>query len=126
MEDQERLDKEIGTKEVEKLKPEEVKIEQVEIKPVGEEKKRREKLVCYCKHSAQEEPIKISSVRYEKEKEIKTTGLWYNEGDDELIQKGSALALFLNFVGAKTIRELEGKSVMTAEDDRGYLCFKAY
>jgi len=124
MENQEKLDKEIGTKEVDKLKPAKVKIEKVEVKPVGA--KAVEKLVCYCSHPGQDEPIKVSAVEYEKDKQIKTTGLWYTEDADGLIQKGSPLALFLEFVGVKKIRDLKDVEIMTVEDGRGYLCFKAH
>ncbi len=126
MEEQEKLDKEIGDKEIQKLKPAKVKIENVEIKTVGEGKKSADKVVAYCKHPDQEETIRISSVSYKKGKEIKTTGLWYKEDDEKKLQKGSALTLFLELAEAKTIRELIGKEVETEEDDRGYLCFKAY
>ena len=126
IENQEKLDKEIGTEEIEKLKPEKVKIEKVEVISVGEGKSKAEKVVCFCNHSAQEDPIKISSVEYLKNKNVKITGLWYKEDSTGKLQKGSALALFMEFVGAKTIRELENKEVMTSEDEKGYLCFRAY
>lgn len=126
MENQERLDKEIGTKEIEKLKPEKVKIEKVEVITVGEGKKKADKVTCYCTHPAQEDPIKISSVEYLKGKNVVTMGIWYKEDAEGKLQKGSVLTSFLDFVGAKTIRDLEGKEIMTTEDDKGYLCFKAY
>ena len=126
MENQDKLDKEIGEKEIQKLKPAKVKIEQVEIKTVGEGKKAADKVVAHCKHPDQEELIRISSVSYKKGKEIRTTGLWYKEDEEEKLRKGSALTLFLELTEAKTIRELIGKEVITEEDDRGYLCFKAY
>ena len=124
MEDQEKLNKKIGTKEQEKLEPANVKIEKVRIEPV--EKAKSEKVVCSVKHPNKEELIEISAVKYEKAGKLVSIGLWYNEDSDKLIAKSSALAILLNFLKVETIKELEGKEVMTTLDDKGYLVIKAY
>jgi uncharacterized protein YcgL (UPF0745 family) len=43
-----------------------------------------------------------------------------------MIQKGSALAIMMLNLNVKTLSELKGKKVMTAIDEKGYLCIKAY
>lgn len=123
MEEQTRLNKEIGTREPEKLKPEEVEIVNIELRSV---EKAGEKLVCSIKHPAKSDPIEISSVSYLKADNIKISGLWFKEDEDENLAKNSALAILLNFLGCKTALELIGKKVKTREDSKGYLCFKAY
>jgi len=125
-EDQERLNKKIGTKEAEVLKPKKVKIEKVEIVTIGEGSKANDKVVCFVKHPDREDTVNISSTKYEKKKNLVVSGLWYKEDEDGLIRKGSALSILMTFLSVETIKELEGKEVDTTEDDKGYLCFKAY
>lgn len=114
----------IGTKETTKLEPATVKIVKAYVEEVGEKKSK--KVQCEVKHPAQEDTIKISSVRSERKGKLGIGGLWFNEDEDGLIRKGSLLADFLNFVKVPNIKELEGKEVATVEDDSGYLVFKAY
>lgn len=124
-ETQEDLEIGIGDKEVEMLEPETVEIVKVEIQEVGE--KKNEKVVCSVKHPKKEEPIKISSVKYETVKgKLETSGLWLNKDEDKKIRKKSALAIFLQHKGCKTLKDLTHKKVDTTNDERGYLCFKAY
>jgi len=122
--EQTNLDKGIGTKEAVSLQPAKVKIENVQIEEVGD--KKNEILKCSVKHPDKEELIKISEVRYEKNKELKTTALWVNLDDDEEIVKGSALATLLGNQSCKTPRELIGKEIDTVLDDKSFLAFKAY
>jgi len=124
METQENLKIGIGTKEVEALKPATVKIVKVRIEEVGD--KKNKKVVCSVKHPDREEPIDISTVKYERNDKIQTVGLWLNLDEDNLIRKGSALAVLLTFLKAETIEQLEDKEITTIQDDKGYLCFKAY
>lgn len=126
MESQEMLNLETGTKEAISLKPMKVKIVEVDIKEVGE--KGNKKVACLVMHPDKKDiPISISAVKYEKSKDkLEVSGLWFNLDEDNLIRKGSALASFLAFVGVKTPNELKEKEVDTTEDDKGYLCFKAY
>jgi len=124
MENQEELKIGIGNKEAVTLKPANVKIQDVKIEEVGI--KKGKKVVCLCKHPDNELPIKISAVKYETKGKLETAGLWINLDSDKLIRKSSALAVFLNSTGAKTIEELKNKDVGTCTDEKGYLCFKAY
>jgi hypothetical protein len=125
MEEQENLETiGIGTKEQQKLEPKAVKIVNVKVESVGD--KGAKKLVCEVKHPDKQETIQISSSKVEKKGKLEVGGLWVNLDEDKLIKKNSTLAFFLSFVGAKNIRELEGKEVKTIEDDSGYLAFKAY
>jgi len=125
MTEQTELNKEIGTTEPEKkevLTPKKVKIVSVTLRDTA----KGQILSCESKHPDKEEPIKISSVSYLKDRQVVTTGLWYTLDKDEKIQKGSALATFLSKAGVKTPKELEGKEVDTELDDKQWLCFKAY
>lgn len=128
MEAQEMLNLETGTKEVVTLTPKTIKIEKVEIVPVQPgDKKIGDKLVCSVKHPDKEELIQISAVKYEgKNNKLAVSGLWVNLDEDKKIRKGSALALFMAYVGARTPKELEGREINTTTDDSGYLAFKAY
>lgn len=124
MESQEILTLETGTKEATTLKPAKVKIVKVEVEEVGE--KKNSKLVCSVKHPDKEDEIKISSVKYELKGKLDTVGLWINLDEDKKIRKGSALAVLMSFLEIKKPMELINKEVNTVEDEKGYLCFKAY
>lgn len=125
METQQELELEIGNieQETQILKPTKVKIVRVEI--IDVEKVKNQKVNCEVKHPDREETIKISSVAYLLDKQVVTKGLWFNKDKEGKIQKGSALAIFLNKVEAKKVKELEGKEVET-DLNKNYLCFKAY
>lgn len=118
------LDNEIGTKEMKKIEAKPVTIVAVTIQEVGEKKAR--KVSCEVKHPDLEDTINISAVKTEIKKKLDAVGLWYNTDEDGKIRKGSALALFLQLLKAKSLRDLEGKEVQTTEDDQGYLVFKGY
>ena len=126
METQAELEKEIGTIEPEKksLEPKKVKIVKVEVIEVGE--KKNKKVNCLVQHPDYSDgTITISSVAHLRDKKVITTGLWFNLDKEDNIQKGSALAVFLESTGSKTLKELVGKEVNT-ELDGNFLCFKAY
>ena len=127
METQIELENEIGTiePEMQSLQPAKVKIVNVKVVEVGSGEKKNKKVNCMVLHPDKEEPITISSVSYLKDKKIVTTGLWYNLDKEEKLQKGSALVLFLQFIGSKNLKELVDKEVET-ELEGNYLCFKAY
>jgi len=123
---QTELEKEIGKIEPEgkRLEPKKVKIVKVEIVEVGE--KKNKKVNCSVQHPDHSEgTITISSVSYLRDKKVVNTGLWFNLDKEDNIQKGSALAVFLNKVGSKNLKDLEGKEVET-DLEGNYLCFKAY
>ena len=126
MEEQDILKTETGTKEMVTLKPEKVKIVKVEVQEVDIKGKMNRKVSCSVKHPSKEELINLSAVKYEKANKLQVTGLWVNFDEDNKIRKGSALADFIKFLDVNTPIELEGKEVMTTNDDKGYLCFKGY
>ena len=115
---------EIGTKETKKLEPEEVKIVKVEVETI--EKANSPKVVCFVKHPQGEREISISSAKMERKGKLEVGGLWFNQDEEGKIKKGSLLANFLSFMGAKVVKELEGKTCKTVEDESGYLVFKGY
>jgi len=125
METQIELNKEVGTIEQERktLEPKKVKIVKVSIEPVGE--KKNLKVICQAEHPDAEIPIAVSSVSYLKDKKVTTIGLWYNLDKEENIQKGCSLAIFMDSMGVKTLKELEGKEADT-DLEGNYLGFKAY
>ena len=124
MEQTNELQLPIGNEEAVTLQPTVVKILEVSTEEVGQ--KKAKKVIGLCKHPQAEAPIKISSVKYETKGKLETVGLWLNKDSKGLIRKGSALAVFLNFCGAKTIAETKGKELATTTDEKGYLVFKAY
>jgi hypothetical protein len=124
-ETQDELKTGIGNEEAITLKPINVKILSAKVEVVGEKKKAK-KVICEVKHPDSPNPIHISSVKYVKKEQLKNDGLWFNLDSKGLIKKGSALAIFLNTLGAKSIEELKDKESPTVQDDNGYLTFKAY
>ena len=125
METQNELEIGIGNIEQEKqtLKPTKVKIVKVEI--VDVEKAKSKKVQIEVKHPDKEETIKLSSVAYLDGKQIVNKGLLFNLDKEGNILKGSALAVLLNKLNVKNLKELEGKEADTDLDGK-YLCFKAY
>jgi len=123
-ETQDELKLQIGNKEAITLKPTMVEVVNVAIIEVGD--KKAKKLVLEVKHPDNQDPIKISAVKYETKGKLDTSGLWVNLDSDKLIRKGCALAVFLNYVGAKSPQELKGMKLQTTSDEKGYLVFKAY
>lgn len=126
MESQSELAKEVGTIESEKktLEAKKVKIVKVDVIEVGANKNK--KVTCAVEHPDADQQISISAVAYLKDKKVTNIGLWFSLDKEENIQKGSALAVFLNFVEAKNLQELEGKEVVTELDEKNFLCFRAY
>jgi len=118
----------IGTKENVALKPAFVKIisYKIAMQKNRDNKEVGEKVALICKHPEKDEVIEISSVSYRKGKEIKTSGIWFNLDDDNLINKQSALACFLINLNAINLDQLIGMDIATELDEKNYLCFKAY
>ena len=127
-ETQAKLDKKIGTKELQVLKPAKVKVASVRLDPKTVRGKETEIVILVCKHPDREELIEISKVKLVKGNTVKTSGLWWNEDEDGLIQKGSATAELLNFVSVETPKQLEGMELDTTieSDSSNYLVIKAY
>ena len=124
MENQEELNKAIGTIEPEKreaLQPKKVKIVDVNFRDT----KKGKIINCKCSHP-DKEAVNISSVSYLKDKQIVTSGLWFTLDKESNIQKGCALATLMQNLVVNTPEELKGKEAETELDDDGWLCFKAY
>lgn len=126
MEEQEILNLETGTKEITTLEPKPVKIVQIKIQTITFNNKESQKAVFVVKHPDREETIEISSVKYEKKGKLETSGLWVSIDEEKKIRKGSALSMLKAFYRVKTLKNMEGLEIQTTEDDKGYLCFKAY
>ena len=84
------------------------------------------KLVLMCKHPDREEPIKISSMVFIVGKTIKSSTIWLNIDADGMIEKGSHVAILLEKYQAKTVNELEGKTLQTELDENKFLAIKSY
>jgi len=121
----------VGNKEAIRLKAEKVKILGFKVTDV----KKNDKIVgtkvaLICQHPSRDESIEISSVtfisRTGKDKKVKTIGLWLSLDEDGEIQKGSALAVCLNYLKANDLEGLTGKETDTEIDEGGYLSIKAY
>ena len=130
METQDILKAKIGTKETVKLKPAKAIIQSVEIqKETKDGKKMKSPLInILCKHPDQEEPIKISKIKCEKNGKLEAASLWVNIDDDNNIQKSSALAELLRFAKVESVEGLKGKEVELIEQSKedSWLCIKAY
>jgi hypothetical protein len=125
VENNEELKLGIGTEEAVSLKPAVVKVGAVRFQEVGE--KKAKKLVITAIHpDRKEEPIEISSVKYEFRNKLEIAGLWKNLDSKGLIRKGSALAVLLQKYGCNSPEQLVGKDIPTIQDDKGYLVLKAY
>lgn len=125
MEEQNELNKEVGNIDPEKkevLEPKKVKIVGVNLRDT----KKGKIIECEVKHPDKEEPIHISSLSYIRDKQVTTGGLWFTLDKEQNIQKGSALAIFMDRLEVSKPLELIGKEVETELDDKSWLCFRAY
>lgn len=121
------LDLQIGNIEMEKkkkLEPAKVKIVKVIIETI--EKAKANKAIFEVKHPSSEDTIKISAVSVLQDKKIKTIGTWISTDKENNLQKGTALAVFLDKIGVKSLRESIGKEINTESNEDGYLVFIAY
>ncbi len=125
-EQQEKLEKEIGTKEIITLQPTKVKVMEIGLTPLKFGTKTNEKVVFSVKHPEREELINISSAKVLQKDKVKTSGIWFTTDEDGNIQKGSILSEILNFVHANKLSEMKEQEYETALDENGYLCFKFY
>ncbi len=128
MESQDILNKEIGDKEIETLKAVPVTVGGVTVNDVTNrvDKLVGKKVTFICKHPDREDTLNLSKVVYIKGKQVAYSGTWYNEDDEGKIQKGSALAITMNFYNVKALKEFIGKELKTDFDEQKYLCIKAY
>jgi hypothetical protein len=111
------------------LKPAKVKIVGGKVEEVGQ--KKTSKLILMCKHPDKEEPISISSVKYENRSgKLEVSGLWmYKDKETKKLEepkKGSQIAALMQITNTASLDQLFGKEVDTLLGDDGYLCIKAY
>ena len=127
-ETQAKLDKKVGTEELQILKPTKVRVAGMKLDPKTVKGKETKIVVLMCKHPDREETIEISKIKLVKGNTVKTSGLWWNEDSEGLIQKGSAIAELLSFCSVETPKQLEGKELdtTTESDTSSYLVIKAY
>lgn len=127
-ETQAKLDKKVGTEEIQILKPAKIKVAGVKLDPKTIKGRETEIVVLMCKHPDREETIEISKIKLVKGNTVKTSGLWWNEDKEGLIQKGSAIAELLNFCSVESPGQLEGKELDTTTESEtsNYLVIKAY
>ncbi len=125
------LSKKVGDLEIERLAAKNVVVKDISIQ--DQTKKDTGKVVgkiahFMCKHPDKEELIDMSKVLYRKTEEgaVKESGLWYGEDKEKNIQKGSALAILMNYRNVTTLKELENQELETKANEAGFLCFKAY
>jgi hypothetical protein len=119
----------IGTEETSALTPAKVNIVGVNVQTVEKNGKViGKKVVFSCDHPASKDNVNISEVKYEtKGGQLKFSGTWFNKDSKGLLQKGSALAVFLQKNGANALQDMIGKNGLeTLADEKGYLAFKAY
>lgn len=131
MENQDKLNKPVGDKDIPRLEPKEVEIQGLRLDPKtkkGSDKVVGDLLVLICKHPDRDELLEISKVKILKGDNLRVISLWYSEDSDGNVQKGSGIAEFMKFFGVQKLIELEGKKVMTIEQSKeeSYLCIKAY
>jgi len=130
MEQDELLNKGIGTKEKPRLGPSKVTILGVTIKRENKEGKKMDTplVIFLCNHPDSEDPVKFSKVKIEIEDKIKVVGMWAQIDEDNEIQKGSTLAMVLEFLKVKSLSEVTGKTMEAIDEskDSKYLCLKAY
>jgi len=129
MEEQDILNLETGTKEIESLKSSMVNIVKISVETVkkkGEDTIIGNKAVFEVKHPAREELIKISSIKYKKKDQFVVSGSWINLDEDNKLRKGSVLANFIGFNNKTFLNELLTEYIETVEDGMGFLCFKSY
>ena len=129
MENNNELEKPIGTKEQPKLAAGSVTVKTVEIKPAKEGSKA--KIVKFgCKHPDKEELIILSNVLIKSIQgqniSIKKDALWHNLDDEGNIRKNSVLAEVMRFYKKSTLNEFKESVLTTEQDVSGYLAIKAY
>lgn len=114
---------ELGNKEKERkvYKTGEIEITGYTVTDVGQSKK---KIIFECKHPEAEKPVQLSTVKYEKDGKLVTSGTWLTLDEEQKISKYSALGKILQFYNAKNLDAL--KKVKTAYDENQYLVIKAY
>jgi len=126
MENQDLMNKKIGTKEIPKLEAKDIEVQGVKVDEVGKDKNKI--TILMCKHPDSDKVIDITKIKLLRNDKAKVVGLWASTDEDGNIQKGSALSELLNFAKVETLADLTGKILPTIEESKesSYLCIKGY
>jgi hypothetical protein len=116
----------IGVIERPKLEPTDCVIEAVEKKEGVKNGRAWAKLVLHLKHPGRDAALNVSDAKVETKGALVIKALFLNVDAEGKIEKGSPVALLLQYYNAPTIASLVGKTVKTAQDEKGFLCIKAY
>ena len=115
----------LGTTESVKIEAKPVTVLSVRVDTI--EKAKAKKAIFTCKHPDMQDFIDISATKFiAKDDKISTSGTWYNLDKEGKIQKGSALFALLSHYACLNLKAIEGQTVNTILDDKGYLAIKAY
>jgi len=116
----------VGNKDLPTINPATVRIMDASLQPKKEGKLTL--LNLSCKHPNKEEVINLSKIKILEGEKLKTLSLWVAQDDDGQIQKGSSVALLLQFLNAENVKALEGMEIMTVKEseDSKYLVLKCY
>ncbi len=130
MEQDELINTEVGDKEKPRLGPSKVTILGVTIKRKNKnDEVMKSPLVTFiCNHPDAQESIQISQVKIQDGDKLKVVGMWVDIDGDDKFQKGSTVAAVLEFLKAKSLSDVTGKTMDAIDEskDSKYLCLKAY
>ena len=125
MEKKDLIDTEVGTRDNKKaLAPAIVKVLEWEIKEGNEDISPIVEFLCL--HPESDKPIRLSRIKFEKNKKIISTGLWVKKDTENKISKNSALGYFMKFNNCNVLNDFKGKELQTVRDDNEFLVFKTY
>ena len=129
MEQQDILNKPIGSRELPKLEAKEIEVQGVRVDEKDTRgNKKAQLLVLICKHPDKDDVIEMTKIKVLKDEKARVIGLWVQMDADDNIQKDSAIHKLLGIAGVDIIGELTGKKLPTVKqsDDSAYLCIKGY
>jgi hypothetical protein len=122
MEQNEKLNTGIGTRDIERMEAKPVLVTGVKIEEV---KDYGEKVVFIVKHPDREDSLQLSKVIYLKDKKINSSGTWFKLDEDDAVVKQSALASLMKHYACVSLQDFTGKTINT-ELDGNYLAIKGY
>jgi len=123
---QDPLTAKVGDKDLPTINPDKVKILDASLQPKKDG--RYNLLNLGCRHPEKEEIMNLSKIKIQEGEKLKTLSLWVSMDDDGQVQKGSSIAILLDFLGAENMKALEGKEIMTVKEseESKYLVLKCY
>jgi hypothetical protein len=123
MTEEDFLNKKAGSLEPKKLEPKEVQVSNVRIDDIQNKYK---KAVFTVIHPDSIEVVELSSITFLKDRKVGTVGAWIKLDEVGDFQKGTALAILLEYYKLSSLKDILGKKIMTELDDKKYLTIKAY